>query len=188
MLNRLARLAAFALVLSACSSTPAPDGAPAPLRVLATSSLDPALSQQAAGDYRAVRLFVSEVVLVHGGAPRTLASYEEPLELELLGLRDLQAELADAALPSGTYQGAQLRLVLADAELVVEGEDGESVTHDLETPSAEQSGYKVQLGDLEVDPQGAILLLEFDPECSIVETGNGRYQLVPVVRVSQLSP
>jgi hypothetical protein len=56
------------------------------------------------------------------------------------------------------------------------------VTYPLSTPSAEQSGLKLQVNQtLVADIQNEILL-DFDANASIVETGNGTYKLKPVVR------
>jgi hypothetical protein len=58
--------------------------------------------------------------------------------------------------------------------------DGE--THDLSTPSAQQSGLKL---NLHADLKEGItykILLDFDVARSIVESGNGSYSLKPVIR------
>jgi hypothetical protein len=56
------------------------------------------------------------------------------------------------------------------------------VTYPLSTPSAEQSGLKLQVNQtLLADIQNEILL-DFDANASIVKTGNGTYKLKPVVR------
>lgn len=73
---------------------------------------------------------------------------------------------------------SQIRLVLGSKNTVVVG----GVTYPLSTPSAEQSGLKLQVNQtLVADIQNEILL-DFDANASIVETGNGTYKLKPVVR------
>ena len=72
----------------------------------------------------------------------------------------------------------QIRLILGSNNTVVV--DG--VSHPLSTPSAEQSGLKLQVHQtLLADIQNEILI-DFDANSSIVETGNGTYKLKPVLR------
>ena len=75
---------------------------------------------------------------------------------------------------------SQIRLVLGDNNTIVD--DGE--TYDLETPSAQTSGIKIQVhAELQADMSYKILL-NFDADNSIVETGNGKYKLNPVIEAS----
>jgi hypothetical protein len=56
------------------------------------------------------------------------------------------------------------------------------VTYALNTPSAEESGLKLQVHqDLEAGVAYSVLL-DFDANQSIVENGNGSYSLKPVIR------
>lgn len=86
--------------------------------------------------------------------------------------------LGENEIPSGKI--SQIRLVLGDRNSVVV--DGDSVA--LSTPSAQQSGLKLQVhttleSDLEYD-----VILDFDAAQSIVKAGNsGKYNLKPVIRV-----
>ena len=81
-------------------------------------------------------------------------------------------------LPAGKV--SQIRLILGDTNQVVL-EDGSTV--DLKTPSAQQSGLKL---NLDADLQPGIpysLVLDFDAARSIVKAGNsGQYILKPVIR------
>jgi len=72
----------------------------------------------------------------------------------------------------------QIRLLLGpNNSVVVNG-----VSHPLSTPSAEQSGLKLQVHlALEAGVLYSILL-DFDANKSIVSTGNGNYKLKPVIR------
>lgn len=72
----------------------------------------------------------------------------------------------------------QIRLILGpNSNVVVDG-----VTYPLSTPSAEQSGLKLQVNQtLNADIDNEILL-DFDAHSSIIQTGNGTYKLKPVVR------
>ncbi|WP_284652945.1 DUF4382 domain-containing protein [Flavobacterium terrisoli] len=72
----------------------------------------------------------------------------------------------------------QIRLILGPNNTVVL--DG--VTYPLSTPSAEQSGLKLQIHqDLLADIDNSIIL-DFDANASIIQTGNGTYKLKPVLR------
>jgi len=84
--------------------------------------------------------------------------------------------LADAEIPVGRVH--QLRLILGPDNFVVIGND--SIR--LETPSAQQSGLKL---NIQQDVSAGImykLLLDFNVAKSIVKTGNNRYILKPVIR------
>ncbi len=84
---------------------------------------------------------------------------------------------ATAGLPSGNV--SQIRLILGSNNSVVIG----GTSYPLSTPSAEQSGLKLNLHkDLSPGVTYAILL-DFDAARSVVETGNGTYILKPVIRV-----
>ena len=73
----------------------------------------------------------------------------------------------------------QVRLVLGeDNTIKVDG-----VLHDLITPSAQQSGLKVNV-NLPLDSIDFYnLLLDFDAEESVIQQGNGNYMLKPVLKV-----
>lgn len=85
--------------------------------------------------------------------------------------------LADTPLEPGTYR--QIRLILGDDnELVIDGE-----SHDLTTPSAQQTGIKLNI-DAEIEA-GSIynLELDFDANKSIVPRGaTGEFNLKPTIR------
>lgn len=97
--------------------------------------------------------------------------------LELTGGKDTL--LADAVIPVGTI--SQVRLLLGDNNYIVTSA-GEKIN--LKTPSAQQSGLKVQIHQ---EVKGGILyrlILDFDAARSIVAAGNsGNYILKPVLRV-----
>lgn len=77
---------------------------------------------------------------------------------------------------------SQIRLLLGEQNTIVV--DGETYT--LDTPSAQTSGLKIQLGE-QLEPGVAYLVvLDFDVDKSIVETGNGKYKLQPVIKATLL--
>ncbi len=92
--------------------------------------------------------------------------------------------LADASLPAGKM--SQLRLILGDNNYIIL-QDGQKEM--LTTPSAQQSGLKIQINE---ELAGGVLyrmILDFDAAKSIVEAGNsGKYILKPVIRVLSFVP
>lgn len=87
--------------------------------------------------------------------------------------------LADAQIPTGNI--SQLRLVLGDNNYIIT-KSGERI--DLTTPSAQQSGLKVQIHQAVTGGTLYRLILDFDAGKSIVKAGNsGKYILKPVLRV-----
>jgi len=97
-------------------------------------------------------------------------------------------ELGQTELQAGTY--TQLRLQLASNanasppanSLVLTGGDGSEIP--LDTPSAQQSGLKMNVNLTVLPNELADVVLDFDACKSVVKRGNsGRYNLKPVVSV-----
>jgi hypothetical protein len=142
--------------------------------------------------YDAVHVTVSKVrVHQSSTANDTDAGWSDivlspPRRVDLLGLSNgVLFELGQVALPSGRYQ--QLRLVLADnattplANAVVPAGGSETP---LDTPSAQQSGIKLQANVDVPAGQTVDVVLDFDACRSVVRRGNsGRYNLKPVIAV-----
>ncbi len=98
-------------------------------------------------------------------------------EYNLLTLvNDEDTILADAEVGPGTI--SQIRLVLGSDNFVQI--DGQRIP--LETPSAQQSGLKLNIHQSVEAGIMYKLLLDFDVAKSIVKTGNDRYILKPVIR------
>lgn len=86
--------------------------------------------------------------------------------------------LADTEVPAGYV--SQIRLVLGtDNTVVINGE-----SKPLNTPSAQQSGLKLQVNQQFEAGESYAYLLDFDVDQSIVTTGNGGYNLKPVIRMN----
>ena len=88
--------------------------------------------------------------------------------------------LTDSSIPSGNL--GQIRLVLGDENTIVV--DGESFS--LTTPSAQQSGLKLEVNQTLIGGTTYEFLLDFDVDKSIVATGSSKYILKPVIRVSTM--
>lgn len=87
----------------------------------------------------------------------------------------------DVLIATGTLEDAnveQIRLILGSNNSVVVN----NVTYPLSTPSAEQSGLKLQVHQtLLADVQYSVVL-DFDAGKSVILQGNGTYKLKPVIR------
>lgn len=152
----------------------------------ATGTLRVSLTD-APGDFEAVYIDIQEVKVHRSSdAEETDGEWivinEEPVRVDLLDLVNGKLDvLGETELEAGNYQ--QLRLVLGnDNEIVVNGE-----TISLDTPSAQQSGLKLNL-DVSIEG-GEIfnLLLDFDASRSIVKAGaSGKFILKPVLRAVEL--
>ena len=86
--------------------------------------------------------------------------------------------LADTEVPAGYV--SQIRLILgSENSVVINGE-----TKPLNTPSAQQSGLKLQVNQEFMPGENYAYLLDFNVDESVVTTGNGGYNLKPVIRLS----
>lgn len=140
----------------------------------------------APGDYDAVYVDVEDVRIKYSGEVEGNVDGEislDDVEDEVYNLLELtggvSATLADDdEVPVGEI--SQIRLVLgSDNSVVVDGQ-----TYPLQTPSAQQSGLKVQINQNLEAGETYAFTLDFDVEKSIVEKGNGEYLLKPVIRGS----
>lgn len=134
------------------------------------------------GPYQAVLIDVKDVQINYSndstGSWQSLANVKQG-QYDLLTLvNDKDTMLADADIKSGTIE--QIRLVLGTENFVkING-----VLIKLETPSAQQSGLKLNIH--QVVTQGILykVILDFDASKSIHKTGNGKYMLKPVIRTT----
>jgi hypothetical protein len=87
--------------------------------------------------------------------------------------------IATGSLNAGTV--SQVRLILgANNTVKVNG-----TLYPLKTPSAQQSGLKLQVHQTLEAGVAYSVLLDFDANLSVVDEGNGKYSLKPVVRTVQ---
>lgn len=92
--------------------------------------------------------------------------------------------LANALIPPGTI--SQIRLILGDNNFAVTI-NGDTL--DLKTPSAQQSGLKVQVHQTVTGGILYRLILDFDAAKSVIKAGNsGQYILKPVLRIISFIP
>jgi len=159
-------------VLNSCKKNDASNGN-ARLQVFLTD--DP-------GDYEAVYIDVKDVQInVTGDSSngwQSLQSVNAAVYDVLKLVNDDDTLLADANIPSGKLH--QMRLVLGTENYVKV--EGTSQLIKLETPSAQQSGLKLNIQQDVVDGILYTITLDFDVAKSIVRTGNGKYILKPTIR------
>ncbi len=140
----------------------------------------------APGDYEKVLVDVKDV-MVQVEAEQGVTDEEGWLSLDNVEERQynlleltggITQQLADSEIPAGFV--SQIRLVLGpDNFVTVDG-----VELPLATPSAQQSGLKLNLNQELEAGEHYEFLLDFDVDESIVTTGNGGFILKPVIRLS----
>lgn len=131
----------------------------------------------APGNYDAVYIDVQQVEITGAAGAATTLS----VNAGIYNLLDF-ANGADTLIASGSLQAgeiSQVRLILGPNNSVVV----DSVSYPLSTPSAQQSGLKLQVHKTLLAGVSYMLLLDFDAYQSIVVEGNGSYSLKPVIRV-----
>jgi len=130
----------------------------------------------APGDYDAVMVDVQGVEIVSDGGGVVLLNTEAGIYNLLEFSNGLQTLIATGDLDAGTV--SQIRLILgANNTVTVDG-----VVYPLSTPSASQSGLKLQIHQVFEPGIAYSILLDFDANQSIVVKGTGEYQLKPVIR------
>jgi hypothetical protein len=136
----------------------------------------------APGDFQQVNVEVLQVQVNHDGQgwinlPTSAGVYD------LLTLQnDVSATLVNVGtLPAGHIN--QFRMILGDQNTVMV----DSVSYPLATPSAQQSGLKINLNTDFAPNDTYETLLNFDTNKSIVTQGNGSYSLKPVIKVLSIN-
>ena len=137
----------------------------------------------APGNYEAVLVDIQGLRINVNDADTTEGNWMD-LTLDTMGQIDLlelmdgvSIQLTEDEIPAGYL--SQIRLILGENNQLVIGED----TMDMETPSAQQSGLKVNVHDSIADGETFSMMLDFDAEKSVVDKGNGTYSLKPVLTV-----
>jgi len=130
----------------------------------------------APGNFSAVNIDLASVEIT-GDKTGVVLLNAEPGIYNLLDLSNGASKLiASGDLDAGTVE--QIRLILGTNSSVTVN----SVEYPLATPSALQSGLKLQVNKVFAPGVSYSILLDFDASQSIVLQGNGQYQLKPVIR------
>ena len=134
------------------------------------------------GDYEAVYIDVKDVQInVTGNDADGWQSLQgvKAAAYDLLKLvNDDDTLLSDSNIPTGRIH--QMRLVLGTENYVKI--QGTTDLIKLETPSAQQSGLKLNIQQDVQDGMLYVITLDFDVSKSIVKTGNNKYMLKPTIR------
>jgi hypothetical protein len=128
-------------------------------------------------NYQEVNIdFQSAEVHISGGAGWVTLKSNAGI-YNLLDLTNgIDTVIASADLPAGKI--SQLRLILGPNNSIKDN----GQLYPLETPSSQQSGLKLNIHAELIDGVTYTLLLDFDAARSVIKTGNGKYQLKPVIR------
>ena len=139
------------------------------------------LMTDAPGVYDAVLIDLQRVEVTGDGGDAIVLNTNDDI-YNLLDLTNgVNTLIATADMEPGTI--SQIRLILGpNNSVVVDG-----VSHPLSTPSAEQSGLKVQVHKTFEPGVSYAIMLDFDANQSIVEKGNGEYSLKPVIRTIDIA-
>ena len=152
--------------MSACTKSSTPSS---------TASFDVRMTD-APGPYDAVYIDLQGVELT-GSEGQTIVMNVNPGIYNLLKFSNgVDTLIASGVLNVTTVQ--QIRLILGTNNSVVVG----GVIYPLSTPSADQTGLKLQVHQTLQAGVVYSVLLDFDANKSIVDLGNGTYKLKPVIR------
>lgn len=128
------------------------------------------------GEYQQVNIDVLSVEVKLNDSTVSLSTNQGVYNLlEFVNGKDTL--LVDDQLSSGFI--SQIRLILGENNTVMI----DSVIYDLKTPSAQQSGLKLNVHEEIISGESYAYVIDFVVEKSIVETGNGKYILKPVIKV-----
>lgn len=83
-----------------------------------------------------------------------------------------------AASELGDVKASQIRLLLGTNNTIKLN----GISYPLSTPSADQSGLKINVTQTLLENVSNEILIDFDANTSVVETGTGTYKLKPVLR------
>jgi hypothetical protein len=135
----------------------------------------------APGPYTEVNIDLQSVEVTGNGGKSMMLSITPGIVNLLDFSNGLDTLIATGELDYGSVE--QIRLVLGANNTVVVN----SVTYPLSTPSADQSGLKLQVHQVLTAGVAYNVLLDFDANKSIVSTGNGQYKLKPVIRTVEIA-
>ncbi len=130
----------------------------------------------APGPYSEVNVDIIGVEITGNGGATTMLNINPGIYNLLEFANGADTLIATGSLEAGDVQ--QIRLILGVNNTVVI----DSVSYPLATPSADQSGLKIQVHQTLEAGVAYSILLDFDANQSIVKTGNGAYKLKPVIR------
>lgn len=175
---------------SAPSTSPtAPTPAPAPAT---TSTLNVWLTDSPFNDAKALLVRFSEVSAHRAGADFITLPFANSASSRTCDLKKLttaQDVLGTGPLPTGHY--TELRLVVASAAIYFDNpSSGPACAASIVAPGGHSAAVDIPSGELRLNREfdlssttATMILLDFDGDQSVRETGNGRYMMTPVIAV-----
>ncbi len=130
----------------------------------------------APGPYSAVFIDLKEVEITSGNGSAVLLNVNPGIYNLLNFSNGIDTLIASGILHDANVE--QIRLILGSNNSIVK----DSIAYPLSTPSAEQSGLKLQVHQTLQAGIAYSVLIDFDANKSIVVEGNGTYKLKPVLR------
>jgi hypothetical protein len=128
------------------------------------------------GEYQQVNIDLVSIKVIMNDSLLELPTYQGVYNL-LDFVNGKDTLLVDDEVPAGFI--SQIRLILGENNTIMR--DG--VLYDLKTPSAQQSGLKLNVHYEVLPGESYAYIIDFVVEKSIVETGNGKFILKPVIHV-----
>jgi hypothetical protein len=131
----------------------------------------------APGNYDAVYLDIQQIGITMSGSSEVMLTPYRVGVYNLLSFKNgLDTLLVRNSIPAGSVQ--QIRLILGSNNSVVVG----GINYPLNTPSAQESGVKLNLNQTFAANGSYDIWIDFDAAKSIVLTGSNNYKLKPVIR------
>lgn len=173
-LKRIPLLLVLFATIYACEENAVNPGAESPksaLQIRMTDNPD---------DYDQVNIDLQQVEVKYRDSSGFRSVNTYPGIYDLLQLQNgLDTVIVFDSIAVGELQ--QVRLILGPENTIMV----DSVIHPMATPSAQQSGLKINLNRLMNQDSLNVVLLDFDAAESVVERGNGTYSLKPVIKVME---
>jgi len=167
-INFILSIIMVGLIMNSCSNDSAKSSYPVAIKMT-----------DAPGPYEAVLVDLQGVEITGSGGQTVTLNVKKGI-YNLLDLSNgVSTLIATDTLETSTVE--QIRLILGTNNSVKVN----SVSYPLSTPSADQTGLKLQVH--QTLEQGILysILLDFDANKSVVNLGNGSYKLKPVIRTIQ---
>jgi hypothetical protein len=169
-INVILSVIILGFIMNACKKSTATTSSPASTYPYAVRMTD------APGPYNAVFIDLQGVEITGNDGKTVLINVHTGIYNLLNFSNGIDTLIATATLGVATVQ--QVRLILGTNNSVVVN----NISYPLSTPSADQSGLKLQVHQtLQAGVQYNVLL-DFDANKSIVDLGSGNYELKPVIR------
>ena len=190
-MRRISALVVFAVILGAvaCDNSPSskPSGQSARFNLRLTDS--------PFSDARAVLVTFSEVTAHRTDSDWTRVPFAGGATARTCDLKKLQASedvLGTGPLPPGDY--TQVRLVVQSARLYFDNPaDGPACAAAITAPAGRMADLRIPSGEVKLNrgftltPESTTtMLVDFDGDKSIHQTGNGTYMMSPVIGITRV--